>query len=93
MAIGMSGPQFAEKIGCGYTTWQNVEAGYPLSAALGRRIENALPGMAAEWISRGRTGNLSLEWASKLGMVQMPTPPEPLPGAPRPKKERRARFR
>lgn len=77
LATGMSGPQLAKKIGVGYTTWQNVEAGYPLGGATGRRVEDAFPGMAAEWITRGWTGNLSLDWATKLGLAQRPTPPPP----------------
>lgn len=58
---------FAQKYGFGITQWSNFENGSPVSRLAARRLVQAIPGLSIGWIEEGKTGDLSLTMARKLG--------------------------
>jgi hypothetical protein len=61
-AEAMSQVEFARWLGVGYSRWNNVENGFPVSRSLFRELKRKIPGITTAWIDDG-------DWLSLPGHV------------------------
>lgn len=59
--------EFAKKYGFGVTQWSNYENGSPVGRIAARQLVSKIPGLSTGWIEEGKTGDLSVTMARKLG--------------------------
>jgi hypothetical protein len=60
----------ADKLGIEMKRWNNYERGYPIPREIAFLLREKLPGMSAEWLWFGDTGNLSPQFIKKIKEVQ-----------------------
>ncbi len=59
---------FAKEIGVSPGRWNNFERGYsPLTWKVARMIRERFPSAPVEWLLTGETGQMTLDWAKRLG--------------------------
>jgi transcriptional regulator with XRE-family HTH domain len=59
--------EFAKKYGFTTTQWNNYESGSPVGRLAARQLVSRIDGLSIGWIEEGKTGDLSLAMARKLG--------------------------
>lgn len=70
--LQISGGELAGKLGVGYTTWQNYEAGYSLPAVSARRLKRLTPGLTLDWIYEAEADKMPADLQRALGALPMP---------------------
>lgn len=59
--------EFANKYGFGVSQWNNYENGSPVGRIAARRLVAKIDGLSVGWVEEGKTGDLSVTMARKLG--------------------------
>jgi hypothetical protein len=61
--------QFAERVGINYKQWHHYERGYPIPREVAFILREQIPGMSAEYLWFGDTGNLSGDLRDRLDKI------------------------